>query len=416
MAEVPYDPMTIHSNDYRARTRPSAPMHSPFRYTGAKFWMRASILPLIPPSAHLIEPFAGGASVFFLRGGGPSAHLNDLDGDLITCYIHIRDRVEEMIDRLRGLPISAETHNRLKHSPPPQDELDRAASHFFLNQTSFSGITLPRTSYWSPRSPRVTHHDLWARKLRRASALLQGVRLTCCGFETVIESAPDGAFLYVDAPYLTARHHKYYRHIFEWADHERLAATLQRQRERLRWLVTYDDCTLLKDLYGWAPQIGVIRRPHSGDQGGREATGNRPPQRAVAHELLIRNFAGPSHKWSILAPRVASGSDFVALTDDQWAAVEPLLPPLPRRSDDRGRPWRDSRQVLDGILWVLSRDARWNTLPPGRYPPFQTCHRRYLRWRADGTLAVVADALRERGGPDLSNTPALSAATYGASD
>ena len=410
--------MTIRSGNRRAHVRPPTSMHSPFRYTGAKFWMRAVILPLIPPSAHLIEPFAGGASVFFLRGGGPCSHLNDLDADLIVCYVHIRDRVEEMIDCLRTLPISAETHHRLKNGRLYQDELERTASHFFLNQTSFSGITLPRTSYWSPRSPRVTSHDLWARKLRRASALLQGVRLTCQDFEAVIEAAPDGAFLYVDAPYHTARHHKFYRHVFEWADHERLAACLQRHHGRLRWLMTYDDCTLLRDLYEWAPHVDVIRRPHSGDRGNRVVTGNRPPQRAVAHELLIRNYTGPSHKYAITATREGgSDSHFVAFTDDHWAAVEPLLPPLPRRADDRGRPWRESREVLNGILWVLSRDVPWNTLPPGCYPPYQTCHRRYLRWRANGTLAAVADALREMGGPDLSHVPALSAvATCGASD
>ena len=41
------------------------------------------------------------------------------------------------------------------------------------------------------------------------------------------------------------------------------------------------------------------------------------------------------------------------LTDEQWAVLEPLIPEPPRRPDRRGRPWRDAREVLDGVLWVV---------------------------------------------------------------
>ena len=37
------------------------------------------------------------------------------------------------------------------------------------------------------------------------------------------------------------------------------------------------------------------------------------------------------------------------LTDGQWKKIEPLLPKL-RKSKRGGRPWADSRQVLEGIL------------------------------------------------------------------
>src|SRR5258708_15820661 len=40
------------------------------------------------------------------------------------------------------------------------------------------------------------------------------------------------------------------------------------------------------------------------------------------------------------------------LTEAQWQVLKPLLTPK-RRPDGRGRPWRDARAVLNGILWVL---------------------------------------------------------------
>ena len=65
------------------------------------------------------------------------------------------------------------------------------------------------------------------------------------------------------------------------------------------------------------------------------------------------------------------------LTNKQWAMLEPLLPNPPKRVDGRGRPWREAREVLDGVLWVLRTGAPWRDLPE-RYPPYQTCHRRFL--------------------------------------
>src|SRR6266852_6185924 len=50
------------------------------------------------------------------------------------------------------------------------------------------------------------------------------------------------------------------------------------------------------------------------------------------------------------------------LTEAQWQVLKPLLTPK-RRPDGRGRPWRDARAVLNGILWVLRTGAPWHDLP-----------------------------------------------------
>jgi transposase len=51
------------------------------------------------------------------------------------------------------------------------------------------------------------------------------------------------------------------------------------------------------------------------------------------------------------------------LTDEQWEVLKPLTPTGPRRADGRGRPWRDPRDVLNGVLWVLRTGAPWRDLP-----------------------------------------------------
>ncbi len=92
------------------------------------------------------------------------------------------------------------------------------------------------------------------------------------------------------------------------------------------------------------------------------------------------------------------------LTDAQWAIIEPLIPEPRRRKDRRGRPWREPREVLGGVLWVLRTGAPWKDLPEP-YPPYQTSHRRFQHWCRDGALKRVlhalAEGLYERGAIDL---------------
>jgi transposase len=80
------------------------------------------------------------------------------------------------------------------------------------------------------------------------------------------------------------------------------------------------------------------------------------------------------------------------LTDEQWSIIEPLLPELPKRDDGKGRPWRENREIMNGILWILRSGARWKDLPD-KFPPYQTCHRRFQSWVKDGSLRRVLEAL-----------------------
>src|SRR5712691_6159393 len=80
------------------------------------------------------------------------------------------------------------------------------------------------------------------------------------------------------------------------------------------------------------------------------------------------------------------------LTNVQWEVLDSLIPePTPRR-DGRGRPWKDRRAVLNGILWVLRTGAPWADAPE-RYPSYQTCHRRFQQWVRSGVMRGVLEAL-----------------------
>jgi len=80
------------------------------------------------------------------------------------------------------------------------------------------------------------------------------------------------------------------------------------------------------------------------------------------------------------------------LTDAQWDILEGLIPEPTRREDGRGRPWKDRRTVLNGILWVLRTGAPWADVPE-RYPSYQTCHRRFQQWIRSGVMKGILEAL-----------------------
>ena len=82
------------------------------------------------------------------------------------------------------------------------------------------------------------------------------------------------------------------------------------------------------------------------------------------------------------------------LTDSRWDVLGPLIPEPSRRKDGRGRPWRRRREVLDGILFNLRTGAAWADLPE-RYPPYQTCHRRFQQWVRSGVMRGILEALAE---------------------
>jgi transposase len=83
------------------------------------------------------------------------------------------------------------------------------------------------------------------------------------------------------------------------------------------------------------------------------------------------------------------------LSDDAWARISHLFEQDPKKRS--GRPARPPREILNAILWVLTRDEKWHRLP-ATFPPSQTCYIKWLHWRRTGLMSAVLDALDLNGG------------------
>jgi len=77
------------------------------------------------------------------------------------------------------------------------------------------------------------------------------------------------------------------------------------------------------------------------------------------------------------------------LTDAEWAHVKPLVPPAKRGGNRRHV---DVREVVNGLMYVLSTGCQWRAIPKD-LPPRSTLHDYFDLWGWDGTLERIHEAL-----------------------
>lgn len=79
------------------------------------------------------------------------------------------------------------------------------------------------------------------------------------------------------------------------------------------------------------------------------------------------------------------------LNDEQWDLIADLFPP----QRGNGRPWRNHRSMVKGMLWILKLGPPWHHLPE-RYGPWQTAYNRLNGWRKDGRFDAILERLEMR--------------------
>jgi putative transposase len=93
------------------------------------------------------------------------------------------------------------------------------------------------------------------------------------------------------------------------------------------------------------------------------------------------------------------------LTDAEWQWIKDLIP-----GETGGGRHRDTdmRQVVNGILYLVRSGCSWRMLPKD-FPPYTTVHEYYRRWRKDGTVIRIHDALRRQVRTEAGRDPEPSA-------
>lgn len=211
---------------------------------GGKRQLLDEIRGLIPAKYdRLIEPFMGGAAVFFDQSP-PRAWLNDINGELVNCYQIVRDQVDLLIADLarhrheRSYFEAIRSLDRAEGGLAALSALDRASRFIYLNRTGFNGLYRVNASgyfnvpFGRYKNPSIVNAPL----LQLCSAALQNCELTNLDWRAVLDRARPGDLVYLDPPYLplsqTSNFTQYANGGFGLADQRALAQSARELDQR----------------------------------------------------------------------------------------------------------------------------------------------------------------------------------------
>ena len=186
-------------------------MTGPLNYIGGKHRLARRLVEMIPEHVTYVEPFAGGAQVFFAKPPSRVEVLNDLSGDVINFFRVCQHHPEELIRCLRFAPASRALFGMLQR----QDDgtltnVQRAARFLYLQKNSFGGHVIGQHYHYGV-STRVNYNpDTLPRLIDAASKRLARVQLECRPYELILERFDrETTFFYLDPPYVGVRFYKF---------------------------------------------------------------------------------------------------------------------------------------------------------------------------------------------------------------
>ena len=95
------------------------------------------------------------------------------------------------------------------------------------------------------------------------------------------------------------------------------------------------------------------------------------------------------------------------LTDEEWSHIKGEIPPAKRGGNKRTV---NEREIVDGLMYILSTGCQWRYLPKD-FPPYSTVHHYFIWWHCDGVLDRIHQALyvacREKAEREASPTAAI---------
>lgn len=115
-------------------------MRSPLKWYGGKGLLAPWLSQWVPDHTTYVEPFAGGASLFFAKQPSPVEILNDLHSELVNFYRVLRENGDQLTSLLTLTPFSREEYlSALNDSGEGVGDVERARRFFVVARQSMAG-------------------------------------------------------------------------------------------------------------------------------------------------------------------------------------------------------------------------------------------------------------------------------------
>ena len=263
-------------------------------YIGGKSRLARAIISRIPAHSCYIEPFCGGAWVFFRKSRSDREILNDINGDVINFYEQIRDNLAGFIARTRFCLASRVLFEKFRREGMDGlNNLERAFRYWYMLKCSYGGRMFnpgrkghpgKKARYEPSFSPMVSNfrgrnHNLVFRleEVRGWHERLRNVIFEAQPWREIIRRR-DGAasFFYIDPPYHGME--SYYGPYFRREEFEEMAVLLAGIQGR--FILSINDNAATREIF----------RAFNIEPVGTTYTFNSASQQKRRAELLITNF------------------------------------------------------------------------------------------------------------------------------
>jgi DNA adenine methylase len=201
-------------------------------WIGGKRRLAKKILPLFPEHECYVEPFAGGAALFFMRPEPAKVEvINDKNLDLVNLYRVVQHHLEELVRQFKWALVSREMFRWLKltHVDTLTD-IQRAARFFYLQQMAFGSKVANQTFGTATTTKPGLNLLRVEESLSAAHLRLSQVFIENLPWQEIVKryDRPHTLF-FMDPPYWQTEG---YGSGFPWTEYEQLAQCLATMKGR----------------------------------------------------------------------------------------------------------------------------------------------------------------------------------------
>lgn len=245
-------------------------------WVGGKRRLAKQLLPLFPKHICYVEPFCGGAALFFAKQPSEVEVINDINGDLINLYRVVKHHLEEFIRQFKWMLISREQFDWHKVADTNTlTDIQQAARFYYLQCMTFGAKIDSRnfgTATTSPPSLNLLRMEeyLSAAHLRLSRAFIEHL-----GWEACIKRYDrEHTLFYLDPPYYNTQG---YGVEFAFDEYQKIAELARTIKGKM--IVSVNDIPEMHQVFDGfdMQQVGLCYTV-----GGKN--------RKNANELIIKNF------------------------------------------------------------------------------------------------------------------------------
>ncbi len=251
-------------------------MIGPISYIGGKNRLAKRIISLLPSHTAYIEPFCGGAQVFFHKQPSKVEILNDLNEDIFNFLRVCKLHHQELVRYLEFCIAGRKWFELFKNTPPETlSDVQRAARFFFLQKNCYGGLVNKQNYAVSVQDGSNYNPKRLPEQLAKAHERLLGVQLECLPYQAILKRYDrPSAFFYIDPPYFKLKHYKFN---LEDQDYVEMATLLKGIKGK--FLLSLNDTPEVRTIFSAFRISGITLAYSSQPQAGRKYK-----------EVLISNY------------------------------------------------------------------------------------------------------------------------------